>query len=91
MDQQLIRSHVLIALKSIAPEVEAERLRNDRPLREEVDLDSMDWLRFIAAVYQRVGVNIPEVDYQRVSTLDALITYLAQHGASDAEHPLVRS
>ncbi len=81
MDQQQIRREVLAALKGIAPEVDAEHLRGDRPLRDEVDLDSMDWLRFISALHQRLGVNIPEADYQRLRSLDALLAYLAQRHA----------
>lgn len=78
MDQQQLRREVLAALKGIAPEVDPDSLRGDRPLRDEVDLDSMDWLRFISALHQRLGVNIPEADYQRLHSLDALLAYLAQ-------------
>lgn len=78
MDQQLIRSQVLQALQGIAPEVDADQLRADRPLRDEVDLDSMDWLRFISALHQRLGVNIPESDYPQLSSLDSLVGYLQQ-------------
>lgn len=78
MNLQFIRSQVLSALKGVAPEVDIEQLRNDRPLREEVDLDSMDWLRLIEALNQRVGIAIPEADYQQVDTLDRLVTYLVK-------------
>ncbi|MGF6154201.1 acyl carrier protein [Pseudomonas fluorescens] len=80
MSPEMIRNEVLSALKGIAPEVEVEQLRNDRPLREEVDLDSMDWLRFIDALNKRVGIAIPEADYQQVDTLDRLVSYLVQKG-----------
>jgi acyl carrier protein len=78
MDRQMIRNEVLSALKGIAPELETELLRADRSLREEVDLDSMDWLRFIEALNRRLGIAIAESDYQRVDTLDTLISYLEQ-------------
>lgn len=78
MDRQMIRNEVLSALKGIAPELETEQLRADRSLREEVDLDSMDWLRFIEALNRRLGIAIAESDYQYVDTLDKLITYLEQ-------------
>lgn len=78
MDRQMIRNEVLSALKGIAPELETELLRADRSLREEVDLDSMDWLRFIEALNRRLGIAIAESDYQYVDTLDTLITYLEQ-------------
>lgn len=76
MDPQQLRREVLGALQSVAPEIEADSLRGDRPLREEVDLDSMDWLRFLGALHRRLGVNIPEADYQRLDSLDAIVEYL---------------
>ena len=78
MDPANIRSEVFAALRGIAPEVDPATLRGDRLLRDEVDLDSMDWLRFLSALHQRLGVNIPETDYQQLSSLDALLSYLQQ-------------
>ncbi|GGU72577.1 hypothetical protein GCM10009504_32460 [Pseudomonas laurentiana] len=89
MDRQLISSQVLSALKGIAPELDVECLRGDRSLREEVDLDSMDWLRFIEALNKRVGIAIPEADYQQVQTLDTLVDYLLQKGTTSADPPLI--
>ena len=82
MDDAQIRREVLEALQGIAPEVEPETLRSDRPLRDEVDLDSMDWLRFLAALHQRLGVNIPEADYQQLTSLDALLAYVGRRLAA---------
>jgi len=79
MDEARIRREVLEALRGIAPELEPDSLRGDRPLRDEVDLDSMDWLRFLAALRQRLGVNIPEADYRLLGSLDALLDYLRRH------------
>ncbi|MBO3273740.1 acyl carrier protein [Pseudomonas schmalbachii] len=79
MDEAAIRSEVLQALKTIAPEIDPASLRSDRPLREEVDLDSMDWLRFMALLHQRLGVSIPEEDYWRFNRLDDLVGYLQSH------------
>lgn len=78
MDPLSVRNQVLSALKSIAPEVEPEQFHSDRSLREEVDLDSMDWLRLIEALHRSLGIVIPETDYQHVDTLDKLVAYLMQ-------------
>lgn len=77
MDRQQLRRQVLEELRQVAPEVEPDSLRGNRPLRDEVDLDSMDWLRFIGALHRRLGVNIPEADYQRLDSLDAIVGYLS--------------
>jgi acyl carrier protein len=77
MDADTIRNVVLETLRGIAPEVEAATLRADQPLREQVDLDSMDWLNFLVGLHQRLHVDIPESDYRRLTTVDRLVSYLA--------------
>ncbi|MDO9602641.1 MAG: phosphopantetheine-binding protein, partial [Rhodocyclaceae bacterium] len=68
-----IRAVVLATLQSIAPEVETDALRGDRPLRNQVDLDSMDWLNFLLGLNKRLKVEIPEVDYRKLITLDDVV------------------
>jgi len=77
MDRNGIKETVLNELRRIAPEVEAGELKSDRPLREQVDLDSMDWLNFLVALHERLQVEIPESDYARLGTLDQTVDYLA--------------
>ncbi|MCK9379891.1 MAG: acyl carrier protein [Sulfuritalea sp.] len=71
-----IRAVALATLLSIAPEVEADQLRGDRPLRNQVDLDSMDWLNFLLGLHEKLKVDIPEADYARLITLDDVVAYL---------------
>ena len=60
----------------MAPEIEEGELVSDRPLREQVELDSMDWLRVIVAIHEKLGVDIPEADYPKLKTLDDWVAYL---------------
>jgi acyl carrier protein len=53
-------------------------LKPKRPLRDQVDLDSMDWLNFLVALSERFKVEIPETDYKRLGTLDEIVAYLAR-------------
>ncbi|MDP2795008.1 MAG: acyl carrier protein [Sulfurisoma sp.] len=76
MNDAEIRAVALATLLSIAPEVEADQLRHDRPLRSQVDLDSMDWLNFLLGLNKRLKVEIPEADYQKLVTLDDVVSYL---------------
>jgi acyl carrier protein len=73
-----IRAGVIAAIQAIAPEVEADELAPGQPLRNQVDLDSMDWLNVLVGLHQRFGVDIPESDYARLDTLDAIVAYLAR-------------
>jgi acyl carrier protein len=76
MNRDEIRAVALATLQTIAPEVEADELRGDRPLRSQVDLDSMDWLNFLLGLNKKLGVAIPEVDYRQLVTLDNVVAYL---------------
>ncbi|MCX7176070.1 MAG: acyl carrier protein [Proteobacteria bacterium] len=78
MNPQQISAAVIATLKSIAPEVEADELIADRPLRSQVDLDSMDWLNFLIGLHTALQVDIPEADYARLVTLNDLVGYLQQ-------------
>ncbi|MEW5862627.1 MAG: acyl carrier protein [Pseudomonadota bacterium] len=77
MTREQLRTIVLEELRRIAPETEPGALRAERPLREQVDLDSMDWLNFVVALHERLGVEIPEADYAKLGTLDQTLDYLA--------------
>ncbi|MDD5295713.1 MAG: acyl carrier protein [Rhodocyclaceae bacterium] len=76
MNESELKTVLLATLCSIAPEVEPEELRQDRPLRNQVDLDSMDWLNFLIGLHDKLKVDIPESDYARLVTLNDLIAYL---------------
>lgn len=80
MTDDEIRSKVFQTLKTIAPEIEESDLQPDRPLRDQVDLDSMDWLNFLVGLHQELRVEIPESDYRKLTTLNTLIAYLAAKG-----------
>jgi len=56
--------------------VEEGDLRADRPLRNQVDLDSMDWLNFLIGLHEKLKVDIPEADYAKLVTLGDVLDYL---------------
>jgi acyl carrier protein len=73
-----LHAAVLEELKRIAPELDEGELQAATPLREQVDLDSMDWLNFLVALHERLKVEIPESDYARLGTLEQIVDYLAK-------------
>jgi acyl carrier protein len=85
MTQEEIRSLVLRALRSVAPEIDAAALDASAPLREQCDLDSVDYLNFLVAVHEATGVDIPEAEYAKLEKLDDLIAYVAAHRAGAAK------
>lgn len=78
MKREELLAAILDALTGIAPEIDAAALVADKPLREQVDLDSADWLNFLVALHARLGVDIPDADAARLTTLDKLVDYCGQ-------------
>ena len=76
MNQDEVRKQVLAELMRIAPELEEGEVVPGKLLREQVDLDSMDWLNFLVALHERFKVEIPESDYARLGTLEQTVAYL---------------
>jgi len=77
VNESEIRLGVIAAIQAIAPEVDAGALDPARRLRDQVDLDSMDWLNVIVGFHERFGIEIPEADYAQLATLDAIVSYLS--------------
>ena len=79
-----LRAEVLSVLTSIAPEVDAAEIRDDELLRDQVDLDSMDWLNFLVGIHKRLHVEIPEQDYASLRTLADVMRYIERHGTAES-------
>jgi acyl carrier protein len=76
MSEDEIRAVVLEELGNIAPEADMSAVDPKGDLREELDIDSMDFLNFITALHDRLGVNVPELDYPKLTTVEGAVTYL---------------
>ena len=81
MTEAELRKSILDALGDIAPEADLDAIPPDKDLREELDIDSMDFLNFVVALHEKLGVDIPEADYPQLITLDGAIAYLSQRSA----------
>lgn len=80
--RQEIRRAVLDTLCAIAPETDPTDIAPDRPLRDQVDLDSMDFLNVIIRLHENLGIDIPESDYSQLATLDSAVDYLARRSGA---------
>lgn len=75
-----LRDLVLEALAAIAPEADLSKLDPRADLRDALEIDSMDLLHFAVGLHERTGIEIPEVDYPKIATLERCIAYLERHG-----------
>jgi acyl carrier protein len=77
MSKEDITDLVRRALISVAPEVESQPLDPDTDFRDQMDLDSMDFLNFVIALHEASGIDVPEKDYPQLASLNGCIEYLA--------------
>ena len=76
MSQSDVRAIVQEELGNIAPEIDLKTIDPSADLREALDIDSMDFLNFVTAVHHRLGIDVPELDYPKLVTLNGAICYL---------------
>jgi acyl carrier protein len=77
MSKEDIADLVRGALSSVAPEVEGQPFDPEVDFRDQMDLDSMDFLNFVIALHEASGVDVPEKDYPQLASLNGCIEYLA--------------
>lgn len=77
MTPERARAEIVRALGAIAPEADLGHVDPKRGLRDQLDLDSMDFLNFVAALHAALGVDVPERDYAKLDSLDGAVAYLA--------------
>ncbi len=77
MTEAEIKETIFRILAEIAPEADFEELSPDENLRQALDIDSYDALKFIIGLDEELGVEIPESDYGQLTTLTATIRYLS--------------
>jgi acyl carrier protein len=76
MQDAELRAALLAELHRVAPDIEPATLDVRAPLRESVDLDSMDFLNLLAAIHARCGVEIPDADAGQLRTFADLYDYV---------------
>ena len=71
---------VLAALHKIAPEMDPARIDRARPLADQLDIDSMDYLNFLIALGARYGIDIPDSKTAHLRSVDQIVEFLASTG-----------
>jgi acyl carrier protein len=76
MNREEIITAIKDILSTIAPDEDVSSLKTDVRLREQIELDSMDFLDIVMELRKRYGVQVPEEDYKELATLDGCVSYL---------------
>jgi acyl carrier protein len=77
-------------LRGVAPDVDLAAVDPAAPLQEEAELDSMDFLNLMTALYEETGIEVPERDYPQVASVDGFVAYVAAAGGGKGRSPLGR-
>jgi acyl carrier protein len=64
------------AIHRIAPEADLAAVDRDSDFREQIDIDSFDFLNVVIGLHEALGVDIPESDYPKLTTINSAVTYL---------------
>jgi len=76
MKAEKIRAMILEVIHEIVPDEDLSNLKPDVRIRDQIEMDSMDFLDIIMELRKRYGVTVPEDDYIKLSTLDGSVAYL---------------
>jgi acyl carrier protein len=86
MTTDQIRQVILDILARIAPDEDLSELNDAVPFREQMELDSMDFLDIVMELRKLYRVQIPEEDYENLTTMNSTVEYLTPL-LKDAEAP----
>lgn len=76
MTKEECKQVVLDIISDIAPDENLEGVKPEIPLREQLDLDSMDFLDIVMELRKQHGIEVPEADYPQLASLDSCAEYL---------------
>jgi len=76
MTEEEIRETIAATLARIAPEADLDEIDPGQNMREELDIDSYDFLNFLIGLNEKLGVEVPEEDYEKLISLNDLLRYL---------------
>ncbi len=84
MTEDQVKQIVTDIINEIAPDEDTTGLKPDVRLREQLDLDSMDFLDIVMELRKQHGIEVPEEDYPKLASLDSCAEYLTPKFAAKA-------
>ncbi len=78
LDAGAARALLADVLTGLAPEVDLDLLDPEADLQIQADLDSMDFLNLVEGIATRMRIDIPEVDYDQLASVNSAVDYLSR-------------
>ncbi|HJN01806.1 MAG: acyl carrier protein [Nitrospinota bacterium] len=76
MSKEKIREIIYNIIKDIAPDEDLSNLDDTKAIRDQIELDSMDFLDIVLELRKRYKVDVPEEDYPKLATINGCVEYL---------------
>lgn len=76
MEREQVKGAIESIINDILPEGTCIGIDPDKKLRDQLELDSMDFLDIMMELRKKYGIEVPETDYQNFATLNSSINYL---------------
>ena len=84
MNGKQVKDIVLGIIAVIAPDADLSNVKCDVRLRDQLDMDSMDFLDIVMELRKRYKIEVPKEDYPKLATLDSCVSYLGPKFATVA-------
>lgn len=78
MNRDAVKAEVKDIFHHIAPDIEFDELDLSRPLRDQVEIDSLDFYNVLVQIHKRLGVNVPDSVLLELNNLDGLLDFICQ-------------
>ena len=82
MMEDKVRSIILNIISVVSPDADISNVKDDVPLRDQLDMDSMDFLDIVMELRKRFIIEVPKEDYGQLATLGSCVSYLMPHFAT---------
>lgn len=76
MGDQQVRQVIIDIIATVAPDADLSGLKGDVRLRDQLDMDSMDFLDIVMELRKRYKLEVPKEDYPELASLDSCVSYL---------------
>jgi len=83
MIKKKIKAQITESLLQVAPEAEIDTLDPDISFRDQIEIDSVDFLQFVLDLEKKLEISIPDVDYPKLSSLNGCLSYIENKSQSN--------
>ncbi len=80
MNTDELKTMIIKEILEIAPDVEEDEIELDANIQRSLEIDSFDFLKILTAMHEKTGVEVPESDYAKVSSVEDMAGYFLEKG-----------